>query len=371
MTGPWPSPAPKRSGLAVAGIVAALVGLLIAFLVVIGLMAGSLGAGALLLCALAALVPLAIVLGGALWVDRWEPEPKLALLLAWLWGAAASVVITLLLQLPVIILTGGSGAGEVVDAVVFAPIAEETAKGLGLLLVLLLWRRTFDGPIDGIVYGMVIGGGFAFTENILYFGESFFSGAAVFTMTFFTRGLLSPFAHAMFTACTGFALGLAVSRGRRPLGLGLLGLLAAISLHFLWNLSTFIDFFGLYLLVQVPLFASAIGGVFVLQRRERRVTEQRLAEYSAAGWLSAEEVRLCATPRGRAQLRAWARAGGPAWEQGVAVLLRDTNALANLRHRAVAGGPSAAQGREEAELLQRIAQTRAVLFSAPPPPRVS
>ena len=31
-------------------------------------------------------------------------------------------------------------------------------------------RREFDGVVDGVVYAGLVAAGFAFTENILYFG---------------------------------------------------------------------------------------------------------------------------------------------------------------------------------------------------------
>ena len=57
-----------------------------------------------------------------------------------------------------------------------APIVEEFAKGLGVFIIFVIARRAFDGPIDGIVYGGLVGAGFAFTENIQYFAISFIEG---------------------------------------------------------------------------------------------------------------------------------------------------------------------------------------------------
>ena len=72
----------------------------------------------------------------------------------------------------------------------------------GALLFGLLWwrRREFDGVIDGIVYAELVAAGFAFTENILYFGRAFVPGGLAseqggVLIVFVLRGLLSPFAH--------------------------------------------------------------------------------------------------------------------------------------------------------------------------------
>ena len=54
-----------------------------------------------------------------------------------------------------------------------APIVEEAVKGAFLVGLLIFRRREFDGIVDGIVYAGLVAAGFAFTENILYFGRAF------------------------------------------------------------------------------------------------------------------------------------------------------------------------------------------------------
>jgi len=51
---------------------------------------------------------------------------------------------------------------EVLGTVLQAPVIEEFAKGLGVLLLALLRRRHVDGPVDGVVYAMLVAAGFAF-----------------------------------------------------------------------------------------------------------------------------------------------------------------------------------------------------------------
>jgi RsiW-degrading membrane proteinase PrsW (M82 family) len=78
---------------------------------------------------------------------------------------------------------------------------EELAKGLGIVLIFLFARKHFDGPVDGIVYAAWVAGGFAFTENILYFGGELLDSSSPLAVAqvFLIRGLMSPFAHIMFT----------------------------------------------------------------------------------------------------------------------------------------------------------------------------
>ena len=152
---------------------------------------------------LLALVPLMIVLAAVWWIGRWEPEPPSVLAAAFLWGAGVatvgSLVITTSASLLVASSTGNRSGTELFSAVVVAPIVEESTKALGVLIVFLLRRRAFSGPVDGIVYACVVAGGFAFAENILYFVRA----DDYLVVTFIMRGLFSPFAHVTFTACTG------------------------------------------------------------------------------------------------------------------------------------------------------------------------
>src|SRR6185437_13183492 len=102
------------------------------------------------------------------------------IVLALAWGAIAAVGIALGVDLVLRELFGAadSPAAEALHAVVQAPVVEEFAKGLGVLVIFLTARRAFDGPVDGIVYGALIAAGFAFTENIQYFAVSMIEGGA-------------------------------------------------------------------------------------------------------------------------------------------------------------------------------------------------
>lgn len=356
-------PVPTKKGRSVSLWLFAFLGFLL--LALIGYFGWALGPLASVIGLVLALIPLAIVFLGVRIIDRWDPEPKRLVIFAIAWGAIAAIGLTLLVDIGLTLLLGLRD--DTVSAVVQAPIVEEFWKGLGVFLIFLVARRAFDGPVDGVVYGALVGAGFAFTENIQYFAISLIEGGgAQLTVTFVVRALLSPFAHAMFTALTGFAIGLAARRhasAGTALGAGLLGMLGAILLHALWNGSaTFADFFGLYFSLQVPLFVGFIIGIIALRREEARLTKARLGEYAAAGWFTPEEVTMLATPAGRKVGLAWARQLRGDRRPLMREFIRDATALASVRQRAITGrDPLAAD--DERALLIRTRATRAALLA--------
>lgn len=366
-TSPPAMPVPPRRGrtapIWIAGI------LVLVLVALIGYFLQALGPAASLIGMVLALVPLTAVLISVRIVDRWEPEPRNLVVFAVAWGAIAAVGIALGvdLLLTMILGTASSPAGDAVSAIIQAPIVEEFGKGLGVFIIFATARRAFDGPVDGIVYGALIGAGFAFTENIQYFAISFIEGgAADTTTTFFMRGILSPFAHVMFTSVTGFALGLAARRGARAgaaVGPWIVGMMGATILHAIWNASAVLgDFWQLYLTLQVPLFVGFILGILALRREESRLTRRRLGDYADAGWFTAQEVDMLATPAGRKAGLAWAstlRGDRTALMKG---FITDATALAAARQRAITGrDPHAAE--DEGVLLQRTVAARAALFA--------
>ena len=367
-----PQPARSSTLLALGIVGISIAG--IAGLLVLGYLLLAIGPVVVFVGGIMALVPLAIVIGAVLWVDRWEPEPRLALLFAFLWGAGVSVVGALIVGFAVqglvdALADGDPTTGQFLGAAIQAPIVEEVGKGIGLLLIFLVARKHFDGPVDGIVYAAWVAAGFAFTENILYFGsqilqEGSFLSPGVF-MIFLVRGLMSPFAHVMFTAFTGAALGFAARRGLGPLGgigFWLIGLVPAILLHAFWNGILFVpglNFFVYFFLVQFPLFLGVVAIVIVLRRQEAKLTRTRLAEYAAAGWLHPAEVDALATPAGRRQAKQWAASTGRG--QIMKDYIKDATKLAFARQRVITGRDRIGSQADEAQLLQRISQQRAAL----------
>ncbi|GAB3617906.1 PrsW family intramembrane metalloprotease [Okibacterium endophyticum] len=368
----WSQPVRKTSAGAVLGII----GVSVLVVVLIGLLVffvASMGALAVSLSLVAALVPLAVVMGAVLWIDRWEPEPRLALFFALMWGAAAAVLMALVVGLGLEIasvLSTGQGVNGFIAAAIQAPLVEELAKGLGVLLIFFVARKHFDGPLDGLVYGAVIAAGFAFTENILYFAAAVVEGGiSDFGMVFVVRAMMSPFAHVMFTALTGLTVGIAARRSGvgGVFGWFAIGLASAVALHSLWNGALFLvssieGFVLYYVLVQVPLFIGWILLTVFVRRHEIRITEARLSEYAAAGWFTPAEVRMLASWTGRRQARSWAASLPGDKRLVMRRFITDATRLAYTRQRIITGRNQLVHRRTERELLESVATDRAVLL---------
>lgn len=318
-----------------------------------------------LLAALLPVVPLLAVFG---WLDRYEPEPRGLLVFAFGWGATVATAGALLLSLPpTLVVQAAGGDPEVFGAVVVAPVVEEALKALGLGAILLVGRRGLDGLVDGFVYAGMVGVGFAFTENIVYLGAALLdSGGGGLVATFLLRGVVSPFAHPLFTAATGIGLVLASRRrGAARYLLAASGLLVAILLHGLWNLmavGSFMGFVGTFLVLWVPLFAAFAVLALTARAREARMIRTNVALYARHGWLSPPEAQMLASlPARRAALAGARRAGvGRAMDRFQVTAVR----LAHLRHRIGSGTQPWDAAQREADLLRTLARERAALASA-------
>ncbi|HEY3261124.1 MAG TPA: PrsW family intramembrane metalloprotease [Pseudonocardiaceae bacterium] len=333
-------------------------------LLVLGLVGSRIGLFAVLVGAVGALLPVAIVVGAFLWVDRWEPEPPGLLLAAFGWGACVATLSALIINSTAKVAADtilGQGSGDLVSAVVSAPLVEEGMKVAFLFGLMWARRLEFDGVVDGIVYAGLVAAGFAFTENILYFGRAFAQDGLVapgggVIAVFVLRGLLSPFAHPVFTAMTGIGIGIAVNSRLRAVRVfaPILGYLGSVTLHALWNGSATIaggmGFVLVYVVIMVPLFIGMVILVVWQRRREQRVLATELPGLAAAGLIAPSEVGLLASLSGRRGWRAAVRRqAGSAAAKAVAAYQSAVTELAFLRARMARGtaGPAAQQRHDE------------------------
>src|SRR5688500_24927 len=119
---------------------------------------------------IAAILPVPLLVGCFLWLDRYEPEPIRYLLFCFGWGAFVSTAAALTVNTFSASLFDRWGLPDTLVAVLVAPFIEETTKALGPILLLWRRRREWSGITDGIVYCGLSAVGFAMVENILYLG---------------------------------------------------------------------------------------------------------------------------------------------------------------------------------------------------------
>ncbi len=172
------------------------------------------------------LVPLIFVLPAMAWLDRVEPEPWSSRIHALLWGATVAGLVSGIVNSLVAV-----GAGEDVATVVSAPLVEEAMKGLGV--VWAVRRREVDGVMDGVVYAGWVGVGFAVIEDALYFANA--AAEDMLLPVFLLRAIFTPFAHPLFTAWIGLAIGLAMARKQSLWLNALWGYGLAVFCHAAWN----------------------------------------------------------------------------------------------------------------------------------------
>ena len=206
-----------------------------------------------------------------------RPEPRSAKIWALVWGALIATGLSSYANALV------GTARDFAAVVVYAPVIEECTKALGLLLLVRYGR--IKGALDGVVYALIVGAGFAAVENIYYFLMALdlqLQGGDpdALLSVFLARGIISPFAHPLFTAATGVAIGL--SAQRRGTWLTLPGLAIAVLLHALWNYGAVTGHLGRYSLVAVGVFASTIASIMVALGRERAAIRRNRTRLPAA-----------------------------------------------------------------------------------------
>ncbi|MFI6603073.1 PrsW family intramembrane metalloprotease [Nonomuraea sp. NPDC050536] len=268
-----------------------------------------------------AIAPVPVLLAAVLALDRLEPEPRSNLIFAFAWGMGIAVLaagIINSLNLHYIIDTAKiSQAGARNIAATFgAPPVEETMKGLVLLGILKFRRAELDGPTDGIIYASMVGLGFAMSENVSYYLQALNSeaGAAGLAVTVVLRGILSPFAHPLFTSMIGVAVAYAAQRsGPERVFIILVGWIGAMTLHGLWNgLASYGGFPGLvvaYLILLVVLLVL-IAVVFRDRRRIVGLLQRYLPSYEPTRLVTQDDVYMLSALSRRRRARQWAGTRG-------------------------------------------------------------
>jgi protease PrsW len=147
-----------------------------------------------------AVAPALAVCGYIIHKDRFEKEPKWLMVLAFFSGVVSvfpAVVGSLMGSN--FVNNDGNFINTALYAFLVVALSEEIAKFL-FLRYLLFNRSEFNEPLDGIVYAVMIGMGFAAFENIFYVAEGG-NGVA------FLRMITAIPAHAVFAIIMGYYVG--------------------------------------------------------------------------------------------------------------------------------------------------------------------
>jgi RsiW-degrading membrane proteinase PrsW (M82 family) len=268
---------------------------------------------------LLALLPIPMLVVLILYLDRLEPEPRA--LLAAIFGAGAGIaVITALLGRALntaVITTPELAPHASVTALVPAgpaiggAVVAETLNGLVLLALLASRRTEIDGIEDGVVYGSMVGLGFALVANVYAYAFAWNSGAGAIAEEFARRGIFGPVFQALFTSLIGLGVAYAAARPR-AVGRGaaiLAGWLGAVALDAVWNHAPGTRGTGLmvtYVILVVAL-AAVIVAVLADRRRVIRLIVSFLPDFEHPEVVTADDIRMLASLRLRRLGRHWAR----------------------------------------------------------------
>ena len=154
--------------------------------------------------------------------DIYNKEPKRNLVASFILGMT-TVIPALIAESFSDVLHGNSFAGTAVNAYGVVALSEELSKFL-VLRYYCYTRKSFDEPLDGIVYSVMVGMGFATIENIAYVYSYGYTTA-------FTRMFLSVPAHASFAVLMGYYAGKAKFDPANSFKLLLTGLFWAVFFH--------------------------------------------------------------------------------------------------------------------------------------------
>lgn len=161
--------------------------------------------------------------------DREKPEPYLLVAFCFIGGL---LVVPCALVLQKLALETYSG-----DNLIFIWVIIEEVLKYAAALMIVLWNRAVDEPIDVIVYMIAVALGFAALENTLFMFNPLTAGD--FTMgiqTGFFRFVGATLLHVLASGTVGAFLALAFFKSTyAKLAWGTLGLFIAIVLHALFN----------------------------------------------------------------------------------------------------------------------------------------
>jgi len=159
--------------------------------------------------------------------DVYNREPKLNLIVSFILGCLA-IVPAILFEQAFSYTVDGSLTGVAVFAYAVVGFSEEASKFLGLRFYAYR-KKSFDEPLDGIVYSVMVSMGFATLENVMYVTN--YAAAGRGWEVVLQRMFLSVPAHASFGVVMGYFVGKAKFDPPKSMMLMMTGLLIAVFFH--------------------------------------------------------------------------------------------------------------------------------------------
>lgn len=168
--------------------------------------------------------------------DKHEPEPIRLLIISFLLGTF-SFVLDLGFAYPLATFFNFDDhdlASQAIHSFALVAFLEELSKFI-FVRGILYRNKNFNEPLDGIVYAVMVGMGFATAENLLYV---FRGGSEVAIVRMFSA---IP-AHARFAVLMGYFLGISKFTHSHQFLYSLAGLLVATIFHGVYDYFLFISF---------------------------------------------------------------------------------------------------------------------------------
>ncbi len=318
-------------------------------------------------------IPLSLLFA---WSDRFRPQRLWIWFMTLGWGACVATFIAAQLNSwaasHLSILGDGDPASATRAAIYVAPWVEEACKATVLFWLAILIRYQFVSRISGIVLAGLSGAGFAFVENILYYGRAYHYASQYIGVTpdevlqqlFVLRGVKTFFGHPLFTSMTGIGLAVGIRSRSKIVRIvaPLAGYCAAAFLHMSFNTSATL-FQGtqlviVYVTVALPLVAAYV--VFVIRQLfvQGRLIRERLTDYSRVGWLPESDAVAFSKLRTRRKALWHALWLGPYALWSTISMQRSVTELAYLRDAMSRGLVDQAGLAREKFLLGRIRDLR-------------
>jgi RsiW-degrading membrane proteinase PrsW (M82 family) len=159
--------------------------------------------------------------------DVYNKEPGLNLLICFILGGLA-ILPAIGFERSFSSTLNGTVSGTAIFAYAIVAFSEEFSKFLGLRLYAYK-QRSFDEPLDGIVYAVMVSMGFATVENVMYVIK--YAQLGMGYQIAFQRMFLSVPAHATFAVVMGYYVGKAKFDSKNSTALMFMGLISAIFFH--------------------------------------------------------------------------------------------------------------------------------------------